>query len=104
VLLCGPTLAAVQKVRPSTREKFFHAHHAVREETLANRMAAINAAVPFTTEQAVRHASGRMLKAFATQMKPTIEAIRACDHEMEKLCRTPQDDHLLAALPGAGPG
>jgi hypothetical protein len=35
-------------------------------------------------------------------MKTTLEAIRACDHELETRCRTHEDDHLLAALPGAG--
>ena len=29
-----PTLAAVQKVRPATLERFFHAHNSVRKETL----------------------------------------------------------------------
>src|SRR5512132_2413994 len=36
-------------------------------------------------------------------MKTTIKAIRACDHEIEPLCSTHEDDHLLASLPGAGP-
>jgi transposase len=48
-------------------------------------------------------ASGLMIKALATQMKTTIEAIHAFDHAIEKLCRTHEDDHLCASLPGAGP-
>jgi hypothetical protein len=35
-------------------------------------------------------------------MKTTMEAIRAFDHEIEQRCRTHEDDHLLASLPGAG--
>jgi transposase len=35
-------------------------------------------------------------------MKTTMEAIRACDHEIAPLCRTHEDDHLCASLPGAG--
>jgi transposase len=35
-------------------------------------------------------------------MKTTLEAIRAFDHEIEQLCRTHEDDHLCASLPGAG--
>jgi transposase len=103
LLLCWPTLEAIQKVRSSTLEKFFHAHHSVRKETLANRIAAIKAAVPLTTDQAVMHASVLMIKALATQMKTTIEAIHAFDHEIEKLCRTHEDYPLFASLPGAGP-
>jgi hypothetical protein len=103
LLLCWPTLKAIQKVRPSTLDKFFHAHNSVRKETLANRMAAIKAAVPLTTEQAVMPPSVLMIKALATQMKTTIEAIHAFDHEIEKLCSTYQDYPLFASLPGAGP-
>jgi hypothetical protein len=32
-----------------------------------------------------------------------MEAIQACDPEIEQRCRTPQDDHLCALRPGAGP-
>jgi transposase len=35
-------------------------------------------------------------------MKTTIEAIRTVAHEIEPLGHTPADEHLLAALPGAG--
>jgi transposase len=103
LLLCWPTLEAIQKVRPSTLEKFFHAHNSVRKETIANRITAIKAAVPLTTDQAVMHASVLMIKALATQMKTTIEAIHAFDHAIEKLCSTHEDYHLFASLPGAGP-
>ena len=102
-LLHWPTLEAVQKVRPATLEKFFREHNSVRKETLAHRIAAIKAAVPLTTDPAVLHSSVLMIKALATQMKATIEAIRAFDHEIEQLCRTHEDYPLFASLPGAGP-
>jgi transposase len=44
-----------------------------------------------------------MIKALATQMKTTIEAIREFDQEIAKLCRTHEDYPLFASLPGAGP-
>jgi hypothetical protein len=91
VLRRWPTIEALKKVRPATREKFFHAHHSVRKETSAHRMAAIKEAVPLTPDQAVMHASGLMINALATQMKTTIEAIRAFDHEIEQLCRTHEE-------------
>jgi hypothetical protein len=43
-----------------------------------------------------------MSNAFAPQMKTTMEAIRAFAHEMEPLCRTPEDEYLCASRPGAG--
>jgi transposase len=102
VLRRWPTVAVSKKVRPSTLERCVHAHHSVRQETIANRMAAIKEAVPWTTEPAVMRASVLMSNAFATPMKTTIAAIRAFDDEIAQLCRTPEDSHLFAALPGAG--
>jgi hypothetical protein len=86
---CWPTREASQKVRPSARETVFHAHHSVRNETLAHRMAAIQAAVPCTTDQAVRHASVRMLNAFTTHMQTPIEASHAVDHAIAQRWSTP---------------
>jgi len=63
VLLRWPTLEALQTVRPATLEKFFHEHTSVRTETIAQRLAAIKAAIPLITAQAGMHASVRMIKA-----------------------------------------
>jgi transposase len=103
VLRRWPTCESIKQVRPATLETFFPAHHSRRTETLSNRIAAIKEAVPWTTDQAVMTSSGLMINALATQMKTTLEAIRAFDQEMEQLCRTHEDYHLFASLPGAGP-
>jgi transposase len=103
VRLRWPTVEALKNARPATLEKFFHEHTSVRRETIAHRSAAIKDAVPLTTAQAVRHASGLMLNALAPQLKTTIAASRAFDHEIEELCSPHEDDHLCASLPGAGP-
>ena len=103
VLLRWPPLEALQKVRPSTLEKFFHAHNSVRKETIARRIAALKAALPLVTDPAVMDASVLMIKALAAQMKTTMAAIRAFDQEIETLCRTQEDSPLFASLPGAGP-
>jgi transposase len=66
-------------------------------------MAAIKAAVPLTTDQAILHSSVLMIKALATQMQTTIEAIRAFDAEIEQLCSMHEDYPLFASFPGAGP-
>jgi transposase len=74
----------------------------VRKEPISTRLAALKEAVPLTTDQAVIHSSVLMITALAAQMKTTIEAIRAFDHEIDKLCSTHADSHLFASLPGAG--
>jgi hypothetical protein len=89
-------------VKPATLEGFVHAHNSGRTDPITNRMAAIKEAVPLTTAQAVLRASVRMIKALATPMKTTMEASRACDQEIEPLCRTPAEYHRFASLPGAG--
>jgi transposase len=101
-LLRWPTLEAVQKVRPATLARFFHAHNSVRKETLAQRRAAIKAAVPLPTDQAVLPSSVLRIKACATQMQATIAAIRHLDRKMAELGRMHEDDPLCASLPGAG--
>jgi hypothetical protein len=98
VLLRWPTCESINKVRPSTLEQFFHEHHSMRKETISNRIAAIKEAVPLTTDQAVMTSAVLMIKALATQMKTTIEAIRAFDQAIEQLCRTHEDYHLCASL------
>jgi transposase len=75
----------------------------VQQETRANPRAAIKAAVPWTTAQAVLHASTLMIKAFGTQMQTTIEAIRDFAHEIAQLWSMHEDSPLFASLPGAGP-
>ena len=75
----------------------------MRKETILHRIAAIKEAVPLITDQAVMHSSVLMIKVLATPMKPTFEAIRAFDREIEQLCSTHKDYPLFASLPGAGP-
>jgi transposase len=101
-LLRWPTGEALNKARPATLDKFVHEQNSGRRETISHRIAASKEAVPLTTDQAVIHASVLRINALATQMKTTIEAIRACDHEIEPLGSTHEDSHLLASLPGAG--
>jgi hypothetical protein len=97
-----PTLEARKQVRPAPLEPFWHAQTSGRQETIAHRMAAIQDAVPLTPEPAVRPAAGRLRNACATPMNTTMAASHAGAHALEQRCRTPADDHLLAALPGAG--
>jgi hypothetical protein len=52
-LLAWPTLEEVKKVRRTTLEKFFRAHHSVRKEALSARLKAITESVALTTDTAV---------------------------------------------------
>jgi hypothetical protein len=97
-----PTVEALTKVRPAPLARFVHAPHAGRREPISCRMAAIKEAVPLPTDQAVMPSSVLMIKAFATPMKTTIAALRACEHALAPRWSTPEDYHPCASLPGAG--
>jgi transposase len=101
-LLQWPTLSEVKKVRRNTVEKFLRQHHSVRQQTNEQRIRLIKEAIPLTTDRAVIDSSVLMIKALASQMKVTLEAIRQFDRKIEELCAGHQDYHLFASLPGSG--
>ncbi len=101
-LLRWSSLDALTAVRRATLEKFFREHNSQRTETIERRLTAIKMAVPLTTDKAVINASVAMVKALASQMKTTLEAIKEFDREIEELCRAHEDFELFASLPGAG--
>jgi len=58
--------------------------------------------VPLTTDRAVITSSVLMIKALASQMKTTIDAIAEFDREIETLCQTHADYFIFDSLPGSG--
>ena len=84
-LLRWPTLESVKKVKWATLEKFFCEHNSVRKETNERRFTSIKEAVPLTTDRAVITSSVLMIKALASQMKTTIDAINEFDREITAL-------------------
>src|SRR4051812_46039527 len=102
-LLRWPELSALKRVRRATLLQFFRAHHSVRRETLEQRVGAIKAAVPLTTDRAVLRSSAVMAKALAAQLKATLAAVHEFDRQIAEVCAAHQDFDLLNSLPGAGP-
>ena len=101
-LLRWPSLETLQRVRRETLLKFMRSHNSVRCETLEQRLTAIKAAVPLTTDAAVLGSSATMAKALASQMKATLAAVREFDRQIEAVCAEQQDFELFKSLPGAG--
>jgi transposase len=98
-----PALETVQRVRRETLSKFFRAHHSVRRETIERRVEGIKQAVPLVTDRAVIASSVLMVKALASQMRTTLEAINEFDSEIAALCAVNEDFTIMKSLPGAGP-
>lgn len=101
-LLRWPSLQALRRVRRATLENFFREHNSVRRETLDRRLKAIKESVALVTDRAVLSSSILMMRALASQMKTTLEAIKEFDTEIAALCGVNQDFALLRSLPGAG--
>jgi len=106
VLVCDflerwPELAALQRARPDTLNKFFRSHHSTSNSTNQRRLAEIKSALPLTNDAAVMTSSVINVKALVAQMKTVIAAISEYDRHIEALCQTHDDYHLFAALPAA---
>ena len=101
-LLKWPTLEEVKRVRRSTLEKFFRAHHSISTETNEARLSSIKEAVSLTNDRAVIDSSVVMIKMLANQMKVALVAIRGFDAKIQELCAGHDDFHLFASLPGSG--
>lgn len=101
-LLRWSSLDDLQGVRRATLEKFFREHNSQRTETIEKRLEGIRAAVPLTTDKAVINSSVVVVKALASQMKTTLEAVKEFDREIEALCCAHEDFELFSSLPGAG--
>jgi transposase len=97
-----PSLNTLHRVRRGTLLKFFRAHNSVRKDAVEKRVDSIKQAVPLVTDRAVIAASGLMVKALASQMKTTLEAIHEFDSEIAALCAVDDDFALMKSLPGAG--
>jgi transposase len=102
-LLRWPSLETLHRVRRETLSKFFREHNSVRADTIEKRVDSIKRAVPLVTDRAVIASSVLMVKALASQMQTTLEAIAEFDAEIAALCTVNEDFALLKSLPGAGP-
>ncbi len=101
-LLRWPSLDALKGVHRATLLKFFRSHNSHRTETIATRLQAIKEATPLVTDRAVINSAVLMVKALASQMKTTLEAVHQFDVQIEELCQAHEDFELFASLPGAG--
>jgi transposase len=101
-LLRWPTLDCAKKARKSALRSFFLSHHSTRKQLIESRIASIKESVELTTDRAVINSSIPMVKALASQMKSTLEAIREFDRQIEAHCARHEDYPLFSSLPGSG--
>ena len=82
-----PTLAVVQRARPTTLQRFYRAHNCRQADVIETRLAAIASARPLTTDAAVVEPLSLAVQAYATQLPALIAAIQTFDVRIPGVCR-----------------
>src|SRR5215831_1863901 len=98
-----PTLKAVQLARRATLETFFREHHVRYAEVIAQRIQAIKAATPLTTDEGVIAPNALLVQALVAQLRVTLQAIADFDTAIAQCVQHHPDFPFFQALPGAGP-
>jgi transposase len=98
-----PTLKAVQLAHRATLETFFRDHHVRSAEVITQRLQAIKAATPLTTDEGIMTPNVLLVQALVAQLRVTLQAIADFDHAITQHAQQHPDFPLFQALPGAGP-
>ena len=98
-----PPLKAAQLARRSTLDTFCRAHHVRYASVIAQRIQAIKAATPLTTDAGVIAPHALLVQALIAQLRATLQALADCDSAIAQRAQRPPDFSLFQALPGAGP-
>jgi len=98
-----PTLKAVQLAHRATLETFFRDHHVRSAEVITQRLQAIKAATPLTTDEGILTPNVLLGQALVAQLRVTVQAIADFDHALAQHAQQHPDFPLFQALPGAGP-
>jgi transposase len=98
-----PTLKAAQLARRTTLETFFRTHHVRSADVIAQRLHAIKAATPLTTDEGVIAPHALLVQTLVAQLRVTLQAIADFDTAIAPRAQSHPDFPLFQALPGAGP-
>lgn len=97
-----PTLAAVQRARPTTVRQFYTTHHCRSEERITERLAAIATATPLTRDPAIIEPSALYAQALARQLMAVGRSLAQLDRAIAQRFAAHPDADLFSSLPGAG--
>jgi transposase len=98
-----PTLKAAQLARRSTLERFFREHHVRSADVITQRINAIKAATPLTTDEGIITPNALLVQALVSQLRATLSAIQDFDNAIAQHAQRHPDFPLFQTLPGAGP-
>jgi hypothetical protein len=103
VLSRGPTRKAVHLARRSTWEPFLREHHVRAADVMTQRIDAIKAATPLTTDEGISAPPALLVQTLVSQLRVTLHASQDCDQAIAPRAQSHPDCPLFQTLPGAGP-
>jgi Transposase len=98
-----PTLKAVHLARRSTLATCVRAHHVRSAAVVTQRINAIKAAPPLTTDEGIITPHALLVQALISQRRATWRAIQDFAHAITPWAQSHPDFPLFQSLPGAGP-
>lgn len=97
-----PTLAAVQRARPKTVQKFYTTHNCRNAARIAQHLEEIAHATPLTRDAAIIEPSVLVVTMLVGQLEALATSIARFDAEIETRFAAHADAALFRALPGSG--
>ena len=98
-----PTLAEVQRSRPTTFERFFYTRRVRSAALIQRRIPGIKDARPLTTDESIIGPNTLMTRMLVAQLREVLTAIAQFDTQIACCAQQHPDFELFNALPGAGP-
>ena len=97
-----PTLSDLKRARPSTLRRFFYTHRVHDEDLVEKRLAAIAAAVPAVSDQAVLRAGVCTVRHLLAMLEQLRQSIADYNHQIADLAKAHPDYEIMRSFPGAG--
>jgi transposase len=102
-LLRWPDLESLQKAELSVVRAFFYKHNSRGAKKMEQRLAALQAAKPLTTDSAIIVPARQLVLALASMLRPLHQAIARLDQHIEQAMDEHPDAPIFRSFPGAGP-
>jgi transposase len=98
-----PTLDQLQRAHRGTWKRFLQQHNCRSEERIRERIAAVEAAVPATHDEAVLESESLIAASCVALLRTLQERIAILDKRIAEVLAAHPERDLFASLPGAGP-
>lgn len=98
-----PTLKAAQLARRSPLETFLREHPVRSADVIAQRINAIKAAIPLTTDEGMITSHVLRVQALVSQLRATLQALQDFDNAIAQQAQRHPAFPWFPTLPGAGP-